>query len=104
MTSYEQKQALNDRLTQLEAEINSIDMDIKNLKTARTILVREREHIISEINPSVSTRHGLAAQKDDLNPGNVIDYSGEFVEWHSILKARMKNVFGISSFRLCQQG
>lgn len=96
--------ALKQKLTSIDQDIHEIDERIKLLKITRAELASERKELEREqfqhrqqrILPSSVTR-------DDKGKGKLIDYTGEF-PWTQNLLERMKGVFHIDSFRLCQQG
>ncbi|OBZ77261.1 ATP-dependent DNA helicase Q1 [Grifola frondosa] len=94
-----------EQISSLDAEIADIDKQIDNLHTLRASLIsRKREFVNNQCKPkattaisSVSQGKGKAKQQDNIN------YSAEF-DWSAGLKAKMTKVFGIESFRLCQEG
>ena len=106
-SSYLRKHEMNSRLSALESEINEVDEQIEKLKTLRQNLLEEKEEIIRQ-NKTIS--NGQSDGKSTVNDGKgkarasgTIDYTIVF-DWDPQLKRTMKAVFGISTFRLCQQG
>lgn len=108
---YLAKPRLQARLGALAREISSIDESISELQRVKAELQREQRGVQSELNSlgsnltlSISTRPSSPKGKDKATAGSsLIDYMEDF-EWSGPLKAKMKEVFGIDSFRLCQQG
>lgn len=106
--SYLRKQTLNGRLTALEAEIGSIDNQIKELKDIRNNLIQEKgvvEKQLLEVGLPQNGRNGARGERKGKGVARQdgVDYTLEF-DWSHELKVRMKKVFGIDNFRLCQQG
>lgn len=108
--AYVRRHALQSRVSALSAEIASIDEDIARLNALREGCLRERAEAEQALN---SIRLASAAQRNhDTTAGGPstsnsasagrIDYAGEF-EWTAGMKAKMKAVFGIREFRLCQE-
>lgn len=99
---------LDARVSALDAEIRSIDDQIEKLKECRRDLVVEKDDLIRRRQDSLQTVSSSAAAygRDGKGKGSAIgtiDYTIEF-KWGPQLKGTMKKVFGISAFRLCQQG
>ena len=70
------------------------------IQTRMQMRLQEKEMLerqLTESNPRVDTK-GKGKTKEGIN------YMTEPFDWSDGLKARMKAVFGIQSFRLCQQG
>lgn len=106
--NYLLRQELNGRLASLEAELKRIDEDIEKLKKLRSNIFLEKESIIKELNVHVHTRKqpqsvGETRGQRELSV-RTIDYMSEQFEWSGELKARMRDVFKIQGFRLCQEG
>lgn len=105
--SYLAKSRINARIGSLDSEIASIDHDIAQLAKLKQELVKERRTLQVELDAVDTTRsveHANApcSSKSKESPG-IIDYTEEF-EWSGSMHGRMREVFGINSFRLCQQG
>ena len=101
-----QKQTLDRSLASISIEINDIDQQIKDLNGLRGVLVRKKADIEKQLGDIQQTRAHVGPV-DRKGKGKAfqggIDYTKE-MDWSDALKARMKNVFGIDNFRLCQQG
>lgn len=96
------QQALNEQISQIDAEICGFDQDIKELNALRALRVAERDALSEELRLIQNRGHeGKGKRK---MPQGGIDYFLEDFDWSEELKVRMKKVFGINSFRLCQQG
>lgn len=104
--SYLRKHEMNTRLSSLESEIKSVDEQIEQLKTLRQNLLREKQEMIRQtktISDAQSTGSTVVSGKGKARASGTIDYTVEF-DWDPQIKGTMKKVFGITSFRLCQQG
>ncbi|KZV99558.1 ATP-dependent DNA helicase [Exidia glandulosa HHB12029] len=100
-SAYVARQELDARLDSLDAEIASVDEEALKLKELRARLVAQKQDVQRQLE---NMRTGRSAAVDNSKgKGKGIDYSDEW-EWTPDLVARMKAVFGIQSFRLCQQG
>lgn len=103
------RQELNGRLGALEIEINDIDADIQRLQELKNRLLAEKRDISAQLKThggrlqglSESTANGHGPQR--VESGKT-DYTTERFEWTGELKARMKAIFNIGAFRLCQEG
>lgn len=92
------RQNLNQQLSIIDGELTSIDKEIENLRKLRSTLVTEREEILNKLKDTSTSNRSVQARK---GVGG-INYHENF-EWSEAMKARMKVVFGINSFRLCQE-
>ena len=105
--SYLRKQNLNGELNKIEREISDIDHDIRNLRDLRSDLLQQKVEIEKKLGEVQPTRYDTNGAMDRKGKGKArqdgIDYTLEF-DWSYELKARMKKVFRIDNFRLCQQG
>lgn len=103
--SYLQKHNLNARLSSIEAEIKGVDNNIEQLRTLRESLLMERKEILDELQRSQVARVSTIESKvkGKAKQQGAIDYTAEF-DWTSALKDKMKKIFGIANFRLCQEG
>ena len=88
-------------------EIREIDQEIKERVEIRSDLLRRKIEIEKQLGEVQPMRNGKNGAVDRKGKGKArqgeIDYTLEF-DWSYELKARMKKVFGIDNFRLCQQG
>lgn len=102
-----QRQKLNSRLAALDAEIHDVEQNIDKLNVLRRDLIAQRKDLETELRNSatndINSSHSKGKGKDKQNVQATINYSEQF-EWSGALKARMKEIFGIPSFRLCQEG
>lgn len=105
-SSYLRKHEMNARLSALEIEIKGVDEQIEQLKALRQNLLQERQEMMREnkaISNAQSTGNTTAGDKGKARASGTINYTMKF-DWDPQLKGTMKKVFGITSFRLCQQG
>lgn len=104
--SYKMRQELSARLSSIEGEIQGVDEEIERFKALRETLMRDKNEVLKQLNslhgprPSVPT--GGAVRPGPK--GATTDYTVGDFEWTGELKRRMREVFSIPSFRLCQEG
>lgn len=111
MPSYVVRQELNGRLSELDQELEDVDKQIEKLKSLRTKIVAERQDITNQLSARLghqptnlrASTSGSGSVRGPANPAT-IDYMKDSFEWTGELKARMRTVFGIQNFRLCQNG
>jgi ATP-dependent DNA helicase Q1 len=105
--SYLRKQNLNGELNKIEREISDVVQNIKELRDLHSDLLQQKSKIEKQLGEVQPTPNGMNGTTDRKGKGKAkqdsIDYTLEF-DWSYELKARMKKVFGIDNFRLCQQG
>lgn len=107
--SYLRKQNLNGELNKIEREISDVVQNIKELRDLHSDLLQQKSKIEKQLGEVQPTPNGMNGTTDRKGKGkgkakqDSIDYTLEF-DWSYELKARMKKVFGIDNFRLCQQG
>ncbi|KAL5514242.1 hypothetical protein ACEPAG_2330 [Sanghuangporus baumii] len=109
--SYSGRQELNGRLSELESELKDVDEQIEKLRELRSQVIAERNRVNEKIKTMqgtsrLSASNSLAPARSSgkaLQAGS-INYMTEVFEWSGELKARMREVFGIQNFRLCQEG
>lgn len=105
--SYLRKQNLNGELNKIEREISDVVQNIKQLRDLHSDLLQQKSKIEKQLGEVQPTPSGINGTTDKKGKGKAkqdsIDYTLEF-DWSYELKARMKKVFGIDNFRLCQQG
>ncbi|CAE6407088.1 unnamed protein product [Rhizoctonia solani] len=103
--SYLRKNELQTRLSSLDTELASIDAEIQALQEARRNILHEKETLQKEL---ATTRAPIRAVKNATTSTkaagatNYADPAG--FEWTDDVKKRMRSVFGIKEFRLCQEG
>lgn len=80
------------------------------LKELRAKLIAEKKEVVAELDgvrgsgAGQRTSNGVTASSSNKKgKGKGIDYTEDF-DWAGELKARMRNVFKIQDFRLCQKG
>ena len=91
---------IRSQIAQLDAEIIAYRADISELENQ--ILLREDQKRVLE------SQLAQANNRVDVNgkgkgPSGINYQTADF-EWSDALRARMKAVFGINDFRLCQRG
>lgn len=110
------KQELKRRIAEMDADINGLKESIQTLNTQLRSKEDNKEGMVRILNELERASRSGALQSSTAAGSRVngqgksgrvqqgINYmDGEF-DWMGGLKARMKSVFGISDFRLCQRG
>lgn len=100
-----------DRLQELEAQITSCELDITDLTETIRKATETRDRAEHDMDCLIRERDALRQTSrmasdnagDSIGGPNLVDYAKDF-EWAAAMKAKMKSVFGISNFRLCQAG
>ncbi|KAF9261337.1 ATP-dependent DNA helicase [Marasmius fiardii PR-910] len=100
-SSHARQQELKSQISQLEVEITNYEKDIRELEAARQSCIDNRNTLKEELNNIITQSYGNRNGKGKATGRNF--FEDEFPWRHSML-AQMKSVFGISSFRLCQEG
>jgi ATP-dependent DNA helicase Q1 len=95
-----EKQRIISRIAELEAEVEGCRVNITEIQTQMEIYLEEKETLERQLAESISRvdTKGKRKAKEGIN------YMTEPFDWSDGLKAQMKAVFGIQSFRLCQEG
>lgn len=85
--------AAQERLRKIDAELDLVKQQLRDLQARRRALEKERAEV-------------LADQQDERAPApeELIDYHTARFPWLSELLRRAQTTFGISAFRLCQEG
>lgn len=104
--SYKMRQELSARVSSIEAEIQGVDEEIERFKALRETLVRDKNEALKQLNSLHESRSTVVTGGEirSAPKGGTTDYTVSDFEWTGELKRRMKEVFNIPSFRLCQEG
>ncbi|KAG6899930.1 hypothetical protein C0993_005232 [Termitomyces sp. T159_Od127] len=86
---------LEETLYQLDTQISHYEDEIKQLQIMLKCRREERDRVLGNLE---------AMRLSYAGGSNRIDYTRKEFEWTNSLKAKMKDVFGIAGFRLCQEG
>jgi ATP-dependent DNA helicase Q1 len=95
-------------ISKLDAEHAAIQEQITQLQGASDIILKKKRELQKQLDvvtgaqyvnsvPQVKQQSGSSSRKG-------VDYTSSNFEWSGELKARMRKVFGIQNFRLCQEG
>jgi ATP-dependent DNA helicase Q1 len=100
--SYLRKQELNLQISGIDVELQAYDRDIRKLQDLRISRVAKRDTLLKErrqlqSGPIWAKGKGKASEEGT-------DYTMDGFDWSQELRVRMKRIFGINNFRLCQQG
>ncbi|KAF8067491.1 ATP-dependent DNA helicase [Lyophyllum atratum] len=99
---YSQKQQLKEKLAQYDTEIAKYEEEMRLTRLLMDHSKGKRDEILKELEMLRPSYAGTGKGKGKAKDG--IDYGQEKFEWTHGLKAKMKAVFGIENFRLCQEG
>ena len=108
-TLFEHIQELEKEVACCEEEIKDLDATIRKATEARQAAQRSLDERKNELDAlKLAARQGstsITSRSASALPQNAwrTDYSKDF-EWTVVMKAKMKKVFGIDEFRLCQAG
>ena len=89
------------RIAELDAELIGLKADKISIENQIALRLQEKERLERQLMQS------NRARVDPKGKGKVsqgINYATSDFVWSGSLKARMKTVFGINDFRLCQRG
>ena len=111
MVNWLRKLDLERQIAEIDADVLGIKDTIENLNAQLTVKEVHREELVMILNKTrkrissgMTTTNTTMQRADGIDRFKGIDYmDGEF-DWMGGLKARMRSVFGISEFRLCQRG
>ena len=95
------------RIEELDAEVLGCRADIELIQNRIQECLKEKKKLarlldLSQTNPNRTTMG--AKGKGKAVPQSRMNYLQGNFDWTNGLKARMKSVFGIKEFRLCQEG
>lgn len=91
---------IRSRMAELDAEVDGFRQQIALIENQISICLHEKETLAKQLEQSRNLRDPKGKGKATTG----INYSTEEFEWSGFLKTRMKAVFGIDNFRLCQKG
>jgi len=86
------------RIAELDAEVRGCELDIAMIRDRMAVFLEEKKKLEQQLEQSRPSNKGKAKAQGGIN------YSNEQFDWSDGLKARMKAVFNIDEFRLCQRG
>jgi ATP-dependent DNA helicase Q1 len=98
----DRRQKLKEDIAATDAEIQQYEEEIRALRALVSLKRDERSGFVRELEATHASHLGKGKGKAKAKQG--IDYGAEEFEWSQGLKAKMKEVFGIKDFRLCQKG
>lgn len=84
----------------MDAELAGIKEEISQFKALYTLRAEERQKLLDQLEQASAPLN--AKGKGKASGGT--DYGVEDFPWAGVLNSKMKKVFGIDNFRLCQQG
>lgn len=98
MPQLSRKQALRAQIAEFDAEIETYEAEVRATQALIIMRKGDRQRAINELEAMHHTNKGKGKADTGIN------YGKEEFEWTRGLKAKMKEVFEIDNFRLCQQG
>ncbi|QRW06395.1 ATP-dependent DNA helicase [Ceratobasidium sp. AG-Ba] len=108
--AYLRKNEIQGKLSALDAELNSIEAEIQSLQEARRNVLLEREALQKELaatrlpqQTSVAPLDRRSTKNYDANAQSINYADPKGFEWTHELKSRLRKVFKIQDFRLCQE-
>lgn len=109
--AFEKRVGLEQRSRALHHEIQSVDGEIEKLEALKHSLRDELNGISEELqqlksrqpHASTSELHGISNEPSISRSRGRTNYFSKF-DWSGELRKRLKRVFGIDEFRLCQEG
>lgn len=111
MIQWQKKQELKRRIADMDADILGLKESIKSLNTQLSSKESQKESMVRTLHELERASHAGALQSGGGGGGGGggsktkgINYMDGDFDWMGGLKARMKGVFGIHDFRLCQRG
>ncbi|WVN90067.1 uncharacterized protein L203_105302 [Cryptococcus depauperatus CBS 7841] len=98
--SLEDREAIKTKLSKLDAEIDDVKAQLEPLQSLLASLKAERQVLQKEVSH-------LCHVKPDMLPSSAhvrLDYQSSSFPFSDAVLQTLKNVFSLSSFRMCQQG
>lgn len=89
------------QLEGLNAEIESVVDQIKQLQALKKTLLAERDALRQQSLSSKSS--DVASSHAKPQPSAGVDYNASDFPWSDQMRYELKNTFGIENFRLCQE-
>jgi ATP-dependent DNA helicase Q1 len=97
-------QRLEDKIQRLEDKIHRLEDKIPRSPSLHDSLCEEQTAIHTEIQASHLPDAPINSKNKGKEKMTTIDYMNEEFLWSGELKSRMREVWDIAEFRLCQQG
>jgi ATP-dependent DNA helicase Q1 len=94
------RQKIKEDIAAADVEIQRYEEEIAGLKALVSLRKDERFNLLKELEATHASQLGKGKAKAKQG----IDYTANEFEWLHGVKAKMKEVFGINDFRLCQEG
>ncbi|KAJ7071166.1 ATP-dependent DNA helicase [Mycena amicta] len=97
--NYLRRQEITQEVARLEAELSNIQEDVSKLQALAALRKDDRDKLLAEL------QH-LTAPANSSSKGKAVgtDYTATDFPWSRELKAQLRKVFKMQSFRLCQEG
>ncbi len=96
--------SIQSRLEDYDARISAVRQSIKALQKEEKELVQGRNELLALQKENTSNALLTASLHSSGSSGATTDYFASDFEWSGSMKAKLNEVFGIKSYRLCQEG
>ena len=109
-STFETRQKLNGQISEKDRELQDVREEIQKLQECEATIIAEREILLSQLSSLTTQRQPPPGSVSDgskarpSGPSDAVDYMTESFEWDGQLIERMKTIFNIPGFRLCQRG
>jgi ATP-dependent DNA helicase Q1 len=95
--------ALKKQIAAVRNEIAEYDVELRKMQELRTLRAQDERDLLTQLH---ALQHGRRAGTSDTTgtgkAAGEIDYSVDW-DWSKQMQVKMKNIFGINGFRLCQK-
>ncbi|WVQ97922.1 hypothetical protein IAU59_005040 [Kwoniella sp. CBS 9459] len=100
----EAKEAIRMQLTSLDAEIKSVEEQLRPLQELHSRLVSDRTNLEAQLSASAHLPKSTASTSKLPSHSGTIDYQNSEFPFSPAILQTLKTTFHLSSFRLCQEG
>jgi hypothetical protein len=101
--SYLQESEIKKELAAIHSEIAELDQELKKIQELRVLRVKDEDALFERLRQLKQARRvRTSGANGSANARGEIDYNADW-EWSQEMQTKMKDVFGIISFRLCQK-
>jgi ATP-dependent DNA helicase Q1 len=104
IVQWQKKQELKRRIADIDADILGLKESIKSLNAQLSSKEGQKEGLVKTLHDFEHASYAGARVSTGGSSSKGINYMDGDFDWMRGLMARMKSVFGISDFRLCQRG
>ncbi|ORX34459.1 P-loop containing nucleoside triphosphate hydrolase protein [Kockovaella imperatae] len=98
------REDLRAALTRLDAEIKSVQEQLHPLWQLHASLLSERRQLESQLSNLSHSNISSSSKSNDHGKDGIIDYQKSDQPWSDTVQGVLQSRFGLSTFRLCQEG